>query len=480
MTEIYASIDHLRPSDMNQTAWKQSFDGVSHAFKSVGLEMITTREEFKNIAIPIDTDGKRNYSLRKVIVSRNGIQNKQPTTIKDLLRGISGLLTNEEKTASKEKMIEKMNAIRQKGCPVNNIAESNAINEFNILLQLDQVFNYEHLIEHRLSDIAYKFINEKDESFVGIQVKTASINNNGDDNRLSFCHGESYMTCKNMKDIIDKTSILCLGTNQNKIDVVWFFHDNQALEMFKSFDGKKEFRPVPHPTKKSTSAFTNAYNAEHFRYDMNSKMDVERLKNTFVEVIKSAKKNTLEFYNEDDSQIPCDSHKVEHQSFVMTRAACNKIDVSVTRIHGDAYGPVDFRINDVIRIQDKVAGKMIRFRRPGGHPYDPDTIDAIQITNIETKTVYLLPMRHKKNEEIVSFFSEEHLMRHGLSYTDTWRNNHTDYKYDLNTKEGIERYVSACKAAHEIPKLTDQNFYKNLIEKNADSFGSKKKMANKA
>ena len=477
ITDVYKSIDHLRPIDMVPKLWNQSFEGVNSALESIGLKMITTRAEFE--AYQEDINGKKCYSHRRVIVSKNGILSK-PTTISDLLTGSTGLLTNEEKNKSKEEMITKMKEMRPKGSPINNTAESNAIDEFNILLKLDDILCFQHLTEHRLADIAYKFVNKDDNAYVAIQVKSCTLSaDNTKDLRLGFCHGESYMTIESMKNILLKnTGILCIGRDHNKIDVVWFFHDNRALNLLNSYENKMQFRPVPHPTRKSTNGFTNAYNSKDFRFDIgSSKTECERLRNEIITVVNDGDKHNLEFYNEDDSQIPSDSHKIEQDSFAMIRAACQTIDVVIKRIHEDAYGPVDFRINDVIRIQDKVAGKMIKFRRANGYPYNPDTIDAIQYTTIETKIVYLLPMRMKKNEEIVSFFTEYNLMHQGLSYSNTWRDDHKEYKYDLNSKEGIEAYVNACKAAHEVPKLTDQNFYKNLIEKNADKFGSKKKMA---
>ena len=101
----------------------------------------------------------------------------------------------------------------------------------------------------------------------------------------------------------------------------------------------------------------------------------------------------------------CLSHRVEQKSFEMTRDACATIDIKVKKHHEDNYGPVDFRINDTIKIQDKSYKTNFVMHAKGKLPYDPDTIDIFQCSNLITLEIYAIPMRIIKNNTVQSMFN---------------------------------------------------------------------------
>ena len=67
-------------------------------------------------------------------------------------------------------------------------------------------------------------------------------------------------------------------------------------------------------------------------------------------------------------------------------------------------------------------------------------------------------------------------MRINIHLTKNWYLEYDKYKHDLKTIEGIKSYVAACEAAAAIPPLTDKQFYKKILEDNADKFGSKNQL----
>jgi hypothetical protein len=163
----------------------------------------------------------------------------------------------------------------------------------------------------------------------------------------------------------------------------------------------------------------------------------------------------------------------------MTRDACATINVSVKKIYEDNYTCVDFRINNTIRIQDKSYKNIIKIRQTGKYPYNPNCIDIFQCSNLITNEVYAIPMRFIEVDIIKSIFTEETLMKNSIRITKTWREKYSKYKYDLKIEKDIRAYVENCKAAAAIPELTDRNFYKNMIDANANQFGPPKKIKEK-
>jgi hypothetical protein len=234
-----------------------------------------------------------------------------------------------------------------------------------------------------------------------------------------------------------------------------------------------------HPKLKIKNEFAKFIHNSQYRFDIEkSSSEVERLLYHKIEYVKIGIKYSIQYLNEDISQIPSESHQKEQLSFAITRDACAKIGVMVKKYIEDNYSPIDFRINDIVKIQDK-CGKMINMRRIGRLPYNPDTFDVLQISNLETQIVYAIPMRVIKNDKVESMFSEYILMRNTITIIKSWENTYKKFKYDLKTDEGIHAYVEACEDAATISELTDRKFYKNMIDNNKEKFGSKKQIKEK-
>jgi hypothetical protein len=470
LSEIWQAIDNQRPKDVILYYWKQSYEGIKTVIEYIGYVMITTKEEFDAIPIPKDKSGIKNHSQRKIIVSRNSILSK-PIQIVSLLTGNCKLLTKNELAIIQAKADNKKSLNQPKGHIINNDKESNAINKLHILLDIDTYLDSQHLLEFRVADIAYRLKNEQ--LYVADQVKSACIKQN----QIYF-----NVTIGEMITILQKNmSLTCIAMKNDKVEVVWFFYKN-AIDILKNFDIKKVFTASYNLTRQSDNPFTLAINNSQFRYDVGSaKTEITRLLEKKLDCVKKTDiKHSIQYFNEDDSQIMNPFHRIEHLSFAMTRTACATINVSINRNYEDNYGPVDFRMNDTIKIQDKSYKKTIKMRGPGKYPYNPDLIDIFQCSNLLTNEIYAIPMRYIENDIVKSTFTIETLMKNGIGITTTiWDAKYGKYKYDLKIEKDIRSYVETCKVAAAIPELTDRDFYKNMIKFNTDKFGPQKRYKKK-
>ena len=57
-----------------------------------------------------------------------------------------------------------------------------------------------------------------------------------------------------------------------------------------------------------------------------------------------------------------------------------------------------------------------------------------------------------------------------------FNNKFGDFEFDLTKDKNKRKYVVTCEEAYAIHPLTDQNFYKNMIDANQDKFMSKKEI----
>ena len=145
------------------------------------------------------------------------------------------------------------------------------------------------------------------------------------------------------------------------------------------------------------------------------------------------------------------NHRVDQAAFALTREACNKIGILVSRVISDGYGPLDFRVDPAsftARIQDKVESDNSCGLRPSRrHPYNPDSVDILQITNITTKVVYAIPMRVLQDSKVVSCLTAAELMAPTICLSIKWKEQHSAFRHDLQTEGGARTYVAACEAA---------------------------------
>jgi hypothetical protein len=477
VSDIWKAIDDQRLlAKMGKNEWRQSFKGVKAAIEYIGLKIVTTKEELDTMEIPMDKKRIKKYGHRNIKVSKNGIISKS-IRIYNILDGNNGLKTDEEIIVINKKRGISRSIYLPKGVCTSHNFESKAVDDLDILIDISTYTHRVHLFELRLFDIAYCLFDDDvgGEFFVADQVKTSKVCKNG---LLCFNYANRILTVGTMISILKNGSLTCIGKNQdNKVDVVWFFYGIDAVNVLKKFNIKQGFHPRLHLTINSYNEFTIAMNNPILRFEVGkSSEECHRLLEKKIEYIKTGIKHSLTFWNEDDSQIPSKTNRIEQRSFNMTRYVCKCINIKVERVHENSYGPVDFIINGIVRVQDKVATTQFHIRNIGRHPYNPDDIDIFQVSDLVNNIVYAIPMRIIKDNVVISFFTTRQLMKETIWFGLKWKENHKQFKYDFKNNEDILSYVKACEDANKIPKITDKKFYTNMIDENKDQFGSKKQL----
>ena len=479
INDVWGAIDEQRPDGIGQLLWRQSHEGLKAVFASIDLELVTTKEELDAMEIPLNAKGRMLSTSRKVVVKR-GDNISIPIIINDLLTGASSLRTDEELKEINLRSGEQQLVNRPKGSIVSNDIEYNAIEALDKMINADEYINRVHLVEHRIADIAYCMLNDdlSADVYFAEQVKSSRVKEN---QQLTFgCSGGS-MNVGNMIQILERNMALtCIGmTRDHDVQVVWHFHGDEAIKMLTQFEMKQLFSPRLHLVPNSKHLFTNEYNKFTYRFDVGkSPEECERFLQRRLEVIRMGVKHKLDFYNDDDSQILSLNHRIEQQSYNMTRTAMKSVNGVIERLHEDAYGPVDFRVNNA-RIQDKVLRTNYGMRYEGRHPYNPDDFDVLQISDLTSNIVYAIPMRVIGEEGIESFYTEKELMILGVPCNDNWKKRFANFKYDFNNEGDISRYLKTCEDARDIPSITDRTFYSNMIANNQEAFYTKREIKEK-
>ena len=134
VSDIWEAIDSQRiAADVPINLWKRSYEGVRAALRHISYILVTTRDEFDKLEIPVQRKTWKNYSFRNVIVSRDGVVS-QPTRICHLLSGNSGLLTADEQAQVDDARGRNKSAALPKGIATFQHAETKAVDELDNLL----------------------------------------------------------------------------------------------------------------------------------------------------------------------------------------------------------------------------------------------------------------------------------------------------------------------------------------------------------
>ena len=470
MSDVWNTVDPQRiAANMDKKEWRQSHQGIQAALSSIGIVLETSKKELDDMEVP-----SNRYLRRRVDVSRNG-EISPGISIQNLLTGQSSLRTDEEMKAVRDAMSVKMSLAQPKGIPCGTNAESKAIDDLDRLIGVSDHMRREPLIEFRAYDMAYSLIDG--DVFVADQVKTGRVSSTG---QVNFHANSGMLTVKNMISILDKGSLTCIGTRDGDVDVVWYF-TKTAIVTLNTFKMNPAFHPRLHLTRTSNNEFTIAMQSEQFRFEVRkSKEERDRLLQAKIGFLATGKKESLKYWNEDKSQIPSKNHQVEQESMDLLRVACETNGAIYTKPNGIMYGPIDFLINGTVRVQDKAIkkSKVFNFRANGRLPYNPDELDAFQVTVLEKEEVYIMAMRLiKPDGTVTSFHSVETLMKTTITFGPQWKEMHKQFKHDLKTPEGTKSYVDACIAAGKIPPLTDRTFYTKMCDDNKNKIGSKSQLA---
>ena len=471
VSDVWAAVASQKPGSVTSVDWKQSYDGTKAALSHVGFELVTTRDEFEAIPIPVRKTGLKNYGQRNVEVRRDD-HVSSPTQITNLLTGNSGVQTPEERVKALKLSSTKQSAKSPQGTPVNNDLENQAHLALLNLLHLEHHLHCVPLWEHRLADVAFAVNGESSQGYVADQIKTSQVGCTGE---VCFHETSGHITIKTMVAILHAgMSLTLIGKDtKQQPDVVWLFHGQDAVDMLKSFPDTQPFRQRLHLKIPSHNPFTIKVNDARYRFDIGkSAGQIARLRDRKIEIAHVGMKKPLTFWNEDESQIPSFSHRIEHESFKITREACGAVGSIIDHNCEDNYTPVDFRLNDRSRIQDKVGDKRFHLRHPGGYPYNPDSFDILQISNIKTKEVYAIPLRYIKDGIVCSTLSSSDLMKTYVAMSVEWKTKVASYKFDLNKATDVQRYVNVCDSAYLVPALTNKAFFPKMLEDNVLLFGA--------
>lgn len=473
--EIWDAIDDRRDKAINKREWRRSFEAVRLAMQYINLNLITVKQDFDNLHVPVTKDGARKFMQRKVRVSRNG-QISAPTNIESLLNGNSSLLTQEEHQKMNMKRHESRIVNAVKGSCDDNVSEKTSIDKLDALLSTSEHLERAHLLECRSADIAYSL--HGSDIWFPDQVKCARVAPHGE---CIFRGSKGPLRVKDMLKILsDGMSLTCIGLSRDaKPEVVWFLHGQVSIQILENFDVMQCFHPLLKYKIKSSNNFTLAMTDSQIKFNVGiSLLDRQRLLTRKIQTVQQHARYSLSFLNDDASQIPSIFHQVELKSFQMVQAACRLYNVTVERLVKDSYTVIDFRVCGA-RVQDKCGDLTIGMRKPGRYPYDPDGIDMFQISSITTRSVYALPMRINNGKEICSFFSEKQLMKNTISLSKKWRSKHDQYRYNLSSPQDVAKYLEMCRRISKTPKMTDTGFYARMLKNNVDSFGSLRQIREK-
>lgn len=480
ISEVWAAVKEQKPAELNYFQWKQSQAGVAAALMHVGLVLVTSKTVLDSLPVP-EVSGMKQYMARKVVVTRDGIQSP-PTCIRDLLNGHSSLPTPSELAESHRQRGLAMSDVREKGVDCSHAVEMQASNDLAEMLELGSFLRKVVLLEGRLADQAYCHSNDDmhDKVFVADQEKSACESPQG---QLAFNYNHTSITFDGMLQILETGySLTMIGRRKSdgKPDVIWLFFGPEAISALQTLPPKLPFSPRLHLKKKSTNPATVICNRPLFRFDVGSSdTEVVRLRDRRIQIVEQGEKHTLKFLNEHMSQIPSPNGKTEHRSFLMTRAACASLSAEIEHFAEDSYTLTDFRLDKTCRIQDRVTRDNLYLRSPNGHPMNPDKVDILQITSLKEKTVYAVPFRVRSSGAIVSFFTEEQLMKRSIWLSAAFKETLAPYLCDLKDPQGTKKYIDICQEAQAVPPMSDSSFHDNIIANNAEMFGTKQRYPRK-
>ena len=473
LSDVWNAINNQKPSEYNYFQWKQSFLGVSAALASIGLVLKTSEAEFECLPVP-EYDGDRRFMERRVIVLRNGIESP-PTPINNLLSGQSSLQTKEELAIKRRTQGEALAAYRMKGVACSHQVETKASTDVAKILNLNNYLQKITLFEGRLADQAYCKIQDDTTQavFVADQEKSALETSQG---QLAFKSRNTIITYGGMLKILQTGySLTMIGRRKSdgQPDVIWLFFGSEAISALRALPATLTFAPRLHLKIKSSNPATLICNNSSFRFEIgSSSKEIDRLLQRRVQIVEDGDKHSLDFLNDDLSQIPCPNGKTEHMSFMMTRAACHLLGAKIEHFAEDSYSRIDFRLDKKCRIQDKVTRDNLYLRSPGGYPINPDDADILQITDLKQQIVYAVPLRVEREDKIISYFTEDQLMKRSIWLSAAFKDQLLSYHFDMKQTDDIQGYINICEKAHQTPAISDQSFYLDIINKHAGKFGA--------
>lgn len=426
----------------------REYDSVKAAIESKGAVLLTTKEEFDQLPVPVYNRG-RQFGRRKIKLLREGSIHPSEVSINAYVSGSIQCLTEEEKEAVRKKQSEAAKERLPKGVATSHNHERDSNLVLINLLDLAGDLDHKEVIEFRVADWLFRRLGKEANRFVADQVKSAQKRSDGSFN-FNLTVGS---LCEYLKKGL---SVTCIGMVCAAVAVVYFFTP-EALEKLGSQNSKQAIRPMLLLKLKSRNKKFTDFLAQ-FRYEVGSDFDgsavaIEKLRHAKLAFADTGVKFSYEYWNFYGSQVTSDTHKTELASFLKTRDGVTIIGGTCEKLPEDNYGPVDFRINGA-RIQDKVVdcNKFTMCQR--GSPYDPDSFEVLMLSKVKTgNQVGLLPMRRRTDDgSIVCNFSPEELSKHTIRVS-----NHFNARvewFDRGNPEDMRRLIQRCTEYVAVPPVT--------------------------
>ena len=436
---------------------KRSYEYTNAALAAKGLQLMMTKEEFDNIPVPTTRGGTNSYSRRKVRVSRMG--QVVEAMLCNLLSWDNAVLTPEERAASQARGVAKQLLKKPKGSTACTYVGDLGIAALHTILNLPAIgIEYMSTIENRRASGMYRQLGVDVDAYVSDKSKCAKVQESG---RLHFSTTISDM----LIGLEAGTSFTFIGMESDGTPKrVWFLtplDDFSALQRLAKDQGKTVFAPTLQSNVSSLRPFPVGMTA--FCYDLETSDDLNRLRQAKVAfALQGRVQRPLDFWNDDPSQIPSETHRREQEAFDAVRTAVRSLGAVILRKPEDKNKTPDFWLGFpelICRVEDKMgkrrrgpnSGLQFTMRGPDRLPYSPNDFDVLQISCLEEHIVVAVPMRKWKGDKVVSHFTAEQLG--GSGYLDN--RSHKRVTYNLKNSDDVGRYLVACEAAARIPLVSE-------------------------
>ena len=457
--------------DISQQDWQRSHDGVATALFVLDILLLTTAADLAAVQVP-----RGWYGHRKVDVAR-GEAMHAAVGINDILTGNTQLQTDAEKTAINGKMSATLKAAMPKGIATNHHTETAATKAMHAIIGLDKVLEVVFCTEFRLADEAMRLLGSADPAtYAGNQTKSSNVGSNG---RLNFhttvgealkIIGGGDFKSKTTCEVVarwERMSLTLIGMDAGVVKVVWFFRGQYALNMLAAFPDDQTFQLRLYPKNASSHPFTNAINSPRWRFDIGTdrkasgdvpattaESERTRLRDDIYDFTTGdfAAHKLLDFWNRDMSQIPCESHKKEQQTFDRIEELLAPSGARLVRDPADNYGATDWHVltpdNSDARIQNKRVspGKTVGndYFNMAFKSYDLMVdFDSLDVYDPCTDIMYSLPARvlSAADGTAVPYLSAEDLSKGTVCLSAAWKARHAPYRCDLRSQEGVLKYL---------------------------------------
>ncbi len=314
---------------------------------------------------------------------------------------------------------------------------------------------FTHLQGSRLMDVGFSRNtgNSEVSLFKGLQYKTTATSSV--DWNTNTTYGEMVTYICNQRGAIIFAACL-----PGRKPIVWFVFDDKEETVSKTLsqDDRKKKRFVPYPVGTGRVCSVHTRYMTRFRYDFAKDDDIARFVIAFRHWEALAIERPLEFWDHDNSQIPCKSHRMENASGLSLRDSVFRRNVATRFVSNDQVDAVfTTRSGIQIRAQCKnlQSRNRVQIHRPGSLVYDRNKIDVLLVpmTNGEEDVDKELPSTWTRVRVVAMREPTLNLERATLCF-----NVFKKYRdFDLRSEtQAFVNYMIICKAKSRVRKKRDE------------------------